>query len=67
MKSMVDAFSDYAQPVNSRPKCLDINTLIRDITELHVAHLTKIRFLFDLTDDLPLVMTDPDRGSAGTE
>ena len=59
MKSMVDAFSDYAQPVNSRPKCLDINTLIRDITELHVAHLTKIRFLFDLTDDLPLVMTDP--------
>ena len=59
MKSMVDAFSDYAQPVNSRPKCLDINTLIRDITELHIAHLTKIRFLFDLTDDLPLVMTDP--------
>ena len=59
MKSMVDAFSDYAQPVNSRPKCLDINTLILDITELHVAHLTKIRFLFDLTDDLPLVMTDP--------
>ena len=59
MKSMVDAFSDYAQPVNSRPKCLDINTLIRDITELHIAHLTKIRFMFDLTDDLPLVMTDP--------
>lgn len=59
MKSMVNAFSDYAQPVISRPKRLDINTLIRDITELHVAHLTRIRFLFDLADDLPLVMTDP--------
>ena len=59
MKSMVNAFSDYAQPVISRPKRLDINTLIRDITELHIAHLTKIRFLFDLADDLPLVMTDP--------
>jgi len=59
MKSMVNAFSDYAQPVISRPKRLDINTLIRDITELHIAHLTRIRFLFDLADDLPLVMTDP--------
>ena len=59
MKSMVNAFSDYAQPEISRPRRLDINTLIRDITELHVAHLTRIRFLFDLADDLPLVMTDP--------
>jgi len=59
MKSMVNAFSDYAQPVISRPKRLDINALIRDITELHVAHLTRIRFLFDLADELPLVMTDP--------
>ena len=59
MKSMVNAFSDYAQPVISRPRRLDINTLIRDITELHVAHLTRIRFLFDLADDLPLIMTDP--------
>jgi len=59
MKSMVNAFSDYAQPVISRPRRLDINMLIRDITELHVAHLTRIRFLFDLADDLPPVMTDP--------
>ena len=59
MKSMVNAFSDYAQPVISRPRRLDINTLIRDITDLHVAHLTRIRFLFDLADNLPLVMTDP--------
>jgi len=59
MKSMVNAFSDYAQPVISRPKRLDINTLVRDITELHIAHLTRIRFLFDLADDVPLVMTDP--------
>lgn len=59
MKSMVNAFSDYAQPVISQPRRLDINTLIRDITELHVAHLTRIRFLFDLADDLPQIMTDP--------
>jgi len=59
MKSMVNAFSDYAQPVISRPRRLDINTLIRDITELHVTHLTRIRFLFDLADDLPQIMTDP--------
>ena len=59
MKSMVNAFSDYAQPVISRPRRLDINMLIRDITELHVAHLTRIKFLFDLADDLPPVMTDP--------
>ncbi len=59
MKSMVNAFSDYAQPVISRPKRLDINILIQDITELHVTHLTRIRFLFDLADGLPLVITDP--------
>jgi len=59
MKSMVNAFSDYAQPVISRPRRMDINTLIRDITELHVTHLTRIRFLFDLADDLPQIMTDP--------
>jgi nitrogen fixation/metabolism regulation signal transduction histidine kinase len=47
------------QVESMKSKRLDINTLIRDITELHIAHLTKIRFLFDLADDLPLVMTDP--------
>ncbi len=59
MKSMVDAFSEYAQPVVSRPVQIDINTLVRDITELHLSHSKKIEFNLFLGEQLPMVMCDP--------
>ena len=59
MKSMVDAFSEYAQPVVSRPVQIDINTLVRDITELHLSHSKKIEFDLFLGEQLPMVMCDP--------
>jgi nitrogen fixation/metabolism regulation signal transduction histidine kinase len=59
MKSMVDAFSEYAQPVVSRPVQIDINALVRDITELHLSHSKKIEFNLFLGEQLPMVMCDP--------
>ena len=59
MKSMVDAFSEYAQPVVSRPVQIDINALARDITELHLSHSKKIEFDLFLGEQLPMVMCDP--------
>jgi nitrogen fixation/metabolism regulation signal transduction histidine kinase len=35
LKSMVNAFADYARPVYMQPAPMDLNTLIRDVIELH--------------------------------
>ena len=35
LKAMVDAFSEYARPVQMQPQPLDLNRLIRDVAELY--------------------------------
>ena len=59
MKSMVDAFSEYAQPVASRPVQMDINALVQDITELHLSHSKNTDFSLLLSDQLPMAIFDP--------
>ncbi len=37
LKSMVNAFSDYARPAQMQPQQINLNDLIRDVAELHKA------------------------------
>jgi len=58
MKSMVNAFSEYAQPARSNPVMLDINRLVQDVAELHRTP-DGLQLEFQLGEDLPLVKVDP--------
>ncbi|MEM7358110.1 MAG: ATP-binding protein [Pseudomonadota bacterium] len=53
MKEMVNAFSSYAQPVRATLAPMDINQLIRDVTELHATSLQAIDVDLRLDEALP--------------
>lgn len=55
MKEMVNAFSSYAQPVRAKLAPLNVNQLIRDVSELHVSNLPDIKIDLDLAPDLPTI------------
>ncbi len=59
MKRMVNAFSNYAQPVQMRPRAINLNQLIQDVVELHKHRTLEIDI--DLARDLPEIIADPDR------
>ncbi len=59
MKSLVNAFSEYAQPVQLESDALDLHQLIHDVVELHRQHPKQPKFFFDFTNDLPPVLADP--------
>ena len=61
MKSMVNAFSSYAQPVSIELKELKLNQLIQDVVELHCHEDRPIVFDFDLAPDLPPFRADSGR------
>ncbi len=61
MKNMVNAFSNYAQPVQMRLKPVRLNQLVRDVAELHRRADSPIKIIFDLDEDLPELMADSDR------
>ncbi len=58
MKLMVNAFSEYAQPVRTKTLSTDINRLILDVVELHRAPGGPTIRL-ELDDTLPQVLVDP--------
>lgn len=53
MKEMVNAFSSYAQPVRAKLAPMNINNLIRDVSELHRSTFTDIDFVLSLDECLP--------------
>lgn len=55
MKEMVNAFSTYAQPVRAALSPLDINSLIRDVVELHSSGIQELDIQLELTADLPMI------------
>lgn len=56
MKSMVNAFSEYARSPQLRPEPVDISLLLTDVAELYLAnHTIKI----ELASDLPELNLDP--------
>ena len=59
MKSLVDAFSHYAQPMQLKPVTTELNRLLQDVIELHRQNNKINTFELDLDDTLPLVRIDP--------
>ncbi|MFT5572397.1 MAG: nitrogen fixation/metabolism regulation signal transduction histidine kinase [Cryomorphaceae bacterium] len=53
MKEMVNAFSSYAQPVRAQLLPLDVNSLIKDVVELHSTSLQNVDLVLDLDPELP--------------
>jgi nitrogen fixation/metabolism regulation signal transduction histidine kinase len=61
MKTMVNAFSDYARAPRMQLRDVDVNELITDVVELYRAGDSKIDLETALADDLPLMEADADR------
>jgi nitrogen fixation/metabolism regulation signal transduction histidine kinase len=61
MKSMVNAFSDYARSPRMRPMPLDLTALILDVVELYRTGRGEDVIRTRLADRLPLITADPDR------
>ncbi len=70
LKTMVNAFSDYAQPAKLLLQAVQINPLVQDIAELYGANqedpeqVKDVRGLtikLDLAKDLPEIEADPER------
>ncbi len=61
MKSMVNAFSNYAQPTRIRLKSVNLNQLIQDVAELHKREDNPIKISFDLDPGIPEIEADGDQ------
>ena len=61
MKSMVNAFSDYARAPQIKLRDVDINELITDVVELYRAGNSEFVIETILSDDVPLLEADADR------
>jgi nitrogen fixation/metabolism regulation signal transduction histidine kinase len=61
MKSMVNAFSEYARPAPLHPQALDLNQLVRDVLELYKGRANPVRYVLDLEPSLPLLHADAGR------
>ena len=60
LKTMVNAFSEYARPPKIQPEEVNINSLIEDVLMLYQPN-ADISFKLMLAPDLPGVMVDPFR------
>lgn len=61
MEEMVNAFSNYAQPVRMEIKEIDFNQLVADVSELHKHDDPAVDFQFDFAAGLPLISADAGR------
>ena len=61
MKTMVNAFSDYARAPRMQLHDVDVNELIADVVELYRASDDEVDLETTLADDLPLLEADTDR------
>ncbi|MFQ6021443.1 MAG: ATP-binding protein [Acidiferrobacterales bacterium] len=65
LKSMVNAFSDYARPVQMEVRPMDLNDLIRDVAELYQSPIRQlvqsklVTIELDLDPGLPAINADP--------
>ncbi len=57
MKSMVNAFTDYARSPTQKPESLDFNQMLEAISVLYQDN-TAIRIEFDLEEGLPAILAD---------
>ena len=61
MKTMVNAFSEYARPAHMQLEPVDINLLIHDVAELYGGRLNPVKINLDLAANLPPVFADAGR------
>jgi len=61
MKSMVNAFSDYARAPQIKLRDVDVNELITDVVELYKTSNSESVIETQLAEDLPLLEADADR------
>lgn len=61
MKSMVNAFSNYAQLKQMQPEKMDLNQLVEDVVELYRGEGNTVVLDLSLDDRLPLIMADRSR------
>ena len=61
MKTMVNAFSDYARPAPLHLQALNFNQLIADVVELYKSRANPVRYELDLDTRLPPLMADSGR------
>ncbi len=61
MKTMVNAFSSYAQPVSMQLGDVNLNQLIQDVVELHKREDRPIAISCDLDESLPELSADNGR------
>ncbi len=61
MKSMVNAFSDYARAPQMQLRDVDVNELVTDVVELYRAGDSDIEIDTVLATDVPLMEADADR------
>jgi nitrogen fixation/metabolism regulation signal transduction histidine kinase len=61
MEEMVNAFSNYAQPVQMELKEVNLNGLVKDVSELYKQDDHAITFAYDLDAALPLISADASR------
>ena len=61
MKSMVNAFSDYARAPQIKMRDVDVNELITDVVELYKTSNSESVIETELAEDLPLLEADADR------
>jgi nitrogen fixation/metabolism regulation signal transduction histidine kinase len=61
MKAMVNAFSDYARVPTMQIEPLDLNALIREVSDLYQGTRPRSELELDLADPLPLIEADAGR------
>jgi len=61
MKTMVNAFSDYARPAPMHVQNVQLNELIRDVVELYKSRANPVRYELELDAALPPLVADAGR------
>lgn len=61
MKTMVNAFSEYARPARMQLEPVDVNLLVRDVVELYGGRPGPVKIKLDLGKNLPPVLADSGR------
>ncbi len=58
MKSMVNAFTDYARSPSKNPQALDLNDMVKAVCTLYQSDNGKLELNLDLHDSLPMIVAD---------
>jgi nitrogen fixation/metabolism regulation signal transduction histidine kinase len=61
MKSMVNAFTEYARPTPMHVQTVNLNQLIQDVVDMYKGRANPVRYEFELEPALPLFPADAGR------